>query len=333
MDDERAFQLKDIALNRIKLRPFVIFNQVLQTGSMLHAANQLHLTQPAVTKAIQELEAQLQVKLFIRKKHGVEPTPEGRLLADRSRHLLTQLRYLVDDINSFRGGGTGHIVVGTLLSGSVRLLPEAIIELKKKYPNVVVTVKVGTIEELFPALLKGDLDMVVGRIPHAQSKIIRQYELTHTALFRERVNLAVSKNHPLLMVKDMQLEDMLNYPWLLPLPGSEMRQAIADFFQQKQIPFPHNIIESMSLLTTIIILMQSEAICCMSDHVIEYLSQNNMVAVLPVGDIGQVVEVGYSVRPNEALSMACQNLIQIMHRLFDNLNPSSEDQLSSLNFT
>lgn len=322
IDDEQAFKVKDIALNRIKLRPFVIFNQVLQTGSILHAANQLHLSQPAVTKAIQELEAQLQVKLFIRKKHGVEPTPEGRLLADRSTHLLTQLRYLVDDINSFRGGNTGHIVVGTLLSGSVRLLPEAIIELKKDYPNVVVTVKVGTIEELFPALLKGDLDMVVGRIPNMESKIARQYDLTHTALFRERMNLVVSKNHPLLLNKTMQLTDLLDYPWLLPLPGSEMRQTIANFFQQKQVPFPHNIIESMSLLTTIMILIQSEAICCMSDHVAAYLSQNNMLAVLPVENIGEMVEVGYSLRPNEILSMACKNLIGIMHRLFDNLNES-----------
>ena len=262
INDERAFNVKDIALNRVKLRPFVIFNQVLQSGSIVHAANQLHLTQPAVTKAVQELEDQLQVKLFIRTKKGVEPTPEGRFLADRVNHLLTQLRYLVDDINSFRGGYTGHIVVGTLLSGSVRLLPEAVIELKKYYPGIVVTVKVGTIEELFPALIKGDLDMVVGRIPNKQSKIASQYDLVHTALFRERLNLVVSKDHPLLASKQVEVEDLLNYPWLLPLPGSEMRQAIADFFSDKGLPFPNNIIESMSILTNIIILMQSEAMIC-----------------------------------------------------------------------
>lgn len=302
--DDRAFNIKDIALNRVKLRPFVIFNQVLQSGSIVHAAHQLHITQPAVTKAIQELEEQLQVKLFVRKKNGVEPTPEGHQLAERVNHLLTQLRYLVDDINSFRGGHAGHIVVGTLLSGSVRLLPESIIELKKHYPDIVVTVKVGTIEELFPALLKGDLDMVVGRIPSQHFKFNHQYDLVHTALFREQINLVVSKHHPLLKNEHVRIEELLQYPWLLPLPASEMRQAIEDFFKQKGLPFPHNIIESMSILTNIIILMQSEAIGFMGDHVAEYLSKNSMIEILPTENLGQIVEVGYSLRPNDELSIA-----------------------------
>lgn len=318
IDDERAFNIKDIALNRVKLRPFVIFNQVLQSGSIVHAANQLHLTQPAVTKAIQELEEQLQVKLFIRKKNGVELTPEGRQLAERVNHLLTQLRYLVDDINSFRGGHSGHIVVGTLFSGSVRLLPEAIIELKKSYPDIVVTIKVGTIEELFPALVKGDLDMVVGRIPNQQSQIFRQYDLVHTALFKERLNLVVSKSHPLLANDFIKIEDMLNYLWLLPLQGSEMYQDISDYFHHKGLPLPRNIIESMSILTNIIILMQSDAIGCMGDHVAEYLYTNGMVEILPMEDLGQIVEVGYSLRPNKEISIACKKLISVMHRLFSN---------------
>lgn len=319
INDTGAFQLNDIALNRVKLRPLVIFKQVLQSGSILHAAKQLNLTQPAVTKAIQELEDQLQVKLFIRKKNGVEPTAEGTFLAERMNHLMTQLRYLVDDINSFRGGHTGHIVVGTLLSASVRLLPEAVIELKKNYPDIVVTVKVGTIEALFPALIKGDLDMVVGRIPSAHSNILRQYKLDHTALFRERLNLVVSTQHPLLNQSSIQIEKLLDYTWLVPLPGSEMRQAIAEFFDQKHLPFPQNKIESMSLLTNLMILMQSDAIGCMSDHVAEYFVQKNMLATLAVEEIGEMVEVGYSLRPNDQLSMACKKLLAIMHQLFGDI--------------
>jgi len=58
----------------------------------------------------------------------------------------------------------------------------------------------------------------------------------------------------------------------------------------------------------------------MGDHVAEYLSQNSMVAILPSEDLGQIVEVGYSLRPNEELSIACNKLITIMHRLFDDSN-------------
>ena len=323
--DFTALKVNDIALNRVKLRPFVIFNQVLQSGSILHAAQHLSLTQPAVTKAIQELEEQLQVKLFIRKHNGVEPTVEGHALAQRIHQLLAELRYLVDDINRFRGGHAGHIVVGTLLSGSVRLLPDAIVALKKTHPDIQITVKVGTIEELFPALAKGDLDLVVGRLPDPQSNIARQYRLVHQSLFQERLNLVVSKQHPLLKQTQLQVQDLLDYPWLLPLAGSEMRQAITDFFYQHDLTFPHNTIESMSLLTNLMILMQSDAIACMSNHVAQSLAEHQMLAVLAMDDLGPRVDVGYSMRSQEELSIACRKLVEIMHQHFEQQMQSPMD--------
>lgn len=312
--DYRNLKVKDIALNRIKLRPLIIFNQVHASGSIIHAANELHLTQPAVTKAIHELEDQLQVKLFVRKKSGVEPTEEGRFLAKRINHLLIQLHYLVDDINSFREGHVGRLAVGTLLSGSVRLLPNAIVALKKNNPGVHVTIKVGTFDELFPALHKGELDIVVGRLPQSLLEH-RQYNLQHTALFQEKLKLVVSQNHPLLQRQDLKIEDLLQYPWIVPLQGSEMRQTIAHFFHEQHLPFPSNIIESMSMLANISILAQSQTIACMADHVADYLVSLNILKALPI-PLESATNVGYSIRSNGEQSLVCHKFIQIMHQLF-----------------
>ena len=73
-DQPHKYSMNDYALNRLKLRPLVIFERVLQSHSIVHAAEQLHLSQPAVTKAIKELESQLQVQLFNRSKNGMQPT-------------------------------------------------------------------------------------------------------------------------------------------------------------------------------------------------------------------------------------------------------------------
>ncbi|MDO4249035.1 MAG: LysR substrate-binding domain-containing protein [Neisseria sp.] len=313
--DSRNFKVKDIALNRIKLRPLIIFNQVHASGSIIHAANELHLTQPAVTKAIHELEDQLQVKLFIRKKSGVEPTEEGRFLAKRINHLLIQLRYLVDDINSFREGHVGRLAVGTLLSGSVHLLPRAVVALKKSNPDVHVTIKVGTFDELFPALSKGELDIVVGRLPKSAAEHY-QFNLQHTALFQEKLKLVVSKNHPLLKQQAVKIEDLLQYPWIVPLHGSEMRQTITHFFYERNLSFPANIIESMSMLANISILTQSQTIACMADHVADYLVSLDILKTLSI-PLEYATSVGYSIRSHREQSLVCHKFIQIMHQLFD----------------
>lgn len=314
MESKPSFKLTDIALNRIKLRPLVIFNQVYQSGSILHAAAELHLTQPAVTKAIHELEEQLNVKLFVRKKSGVEPTAEGQLLFSRITNLLIQLRYLIDDINNFREGLSGHLVIGTLLSASVELLPRAIAELKQSHPNVNITVKVATLEELFPALSKGEIDIVVGRLPAPSSPLYRQYPLEHTALFTEQLRLMVGKQHPLLSQTAIDVAELIDYPWIVPLRSSEMRHTLHQFFNARELPFPSNIVESMSILTNISLLVQSSAITCMAAPVADYLQNLGILTELPTERPDYLAEVGYSVRRESSSNMLCNQLIAIMQR-------------------
>lgn len=307
------FEMNDYVVNRLKLRPLVIFDTVLKTRSIIQAADLLGLSQPAVTKAIKELESQLNLILFERTSHGMQPTQAGNLLGNRIKILLTEMRYLADDINSFQKAGKGHVVVGTLLSGSAYLLPEAIIQLKKQAPNIVVTVIDGTTQALYAALQQGELDLVIGRLPSKMSGYYQANYFEHVTLYKEQLSLVVNPNHELLRFGYLTLPDLVDYPWILPLRTTLMRAQIMGYFNDYGLAEPTNLIESVSILTNINLLLNSEAICCVSSVVANKLEQYGLVKLLNIGKIGEPIDVGYSYRKKGSLTPACQKLMTCLH--------------------
>ena len=109
-------------IRRLKLNQLMIFERVLETRSVIRAANELNLTQPAVTRVIQELESYFDGPLFSRSNRGVMPTDLGVLLGRRVKSLMAEFRYMTDEVNDFRLGTSGHVIVGTLIAASARLL-------------------------------------------------------------------------------------------------------------------------------------------------------------------------------------------------------------------
>ena len=234
----------------------------------------------------------------------MKPTDVGLVLGRRIKSLLTELRYLTDEINSFHHGELGHIVVGTLLSASAELLPQAIIALKQSDPKILVTVKVGTAEDLFPSLLKGELDVVVGRLPDMDSKFYQTAKLDHQPLYHEKLSLVVAHDHELLQKQALQLSDMMAYPWILPLGSASMRATILKYFNQNGVGEPENLVESVSILTNMNVIAQSNFIGCMSSVVAAQMVKLNLLAKLPFADIGEDISVGYSRRKGEDLTPA-----------------------------
>ncbi|XDZ52480.1 LysR family transcriptional regulator [Neisseriaceae bacterium CLB008] len=309
---QHKFSMHDYALNRLKLRPLVIFERVLASHSIVHAADQLHLSQPAVTKAVKELESQLGVQLFHRSKNGMQPTEVALVLGKRVKSLFSELRTLTDEINSFHHGNLGHIVIGTLLSASAELLPKAIIQFKQQHPNILITIKVGTVEELFPSLLKGELDLVVGRLPSMDSKFYQVNKLTHQALYDEKLSLVVAHNHELLNHDHLALKDLMDYPWILPLGSASMRANILTYFNEQGVGEPSNLVESVSILTNMNVIAQSNFIGCMSSVVATQLVDLNLLAKLPFPDIGEPTAVGFSQRRDAELNPACLKFIDCL---------------------
>ena len=89
---------------KLKFYQLVVFDQVLQSGSLVRAAQALNLTQPAVTKIIHELESYFEAPLPVRSNRGVSATELGQVVVQRAKSLLAELRALTDEVNAFQEG-------------------------------------------------------------------------------------------------------------------------------------------------------------------------------------------------------------------------------------
>ena len=93
---------------RLRLQQLMIFVKVIECGSVLAASRELAMTQSAISKSIQELENQLGASIFTRGKKGMRLTEFGAVFENHAKLMLAQLRYLAEDLNSWKSGATGR---------------------------------------------------------------------------------------------------------------------------------------------------------------------------------------------------------------------------------
>ncbi len=294
--------------SRLKFRQLVVFNAVLNERSIVKAAEKLNVTQPAVTRTIRELEALFGCMLFKRNNRGVAPTVFGESLGTRAQSLITSLRHAVDELNALQGGDAGHVIVGTLISASAQLLPHTIAALKRRSPRVVVTVREGTNDLLLPALVNGEIDIVLGRIPDKTS----YFNVEHHVLYTEPLYAVVSDHHPLAKTSDqLTLDALSDCQWILPVSESPVRYRVRQLFESKGLALPERVVESLSIATNLGLLETIDAIALMPGTVAHYYATLGGYRILDGLQLGDFGDVGYSVAhqrhltPSAALFIEC----------------------------
>jgi DNA-binding transcriptional LysR family regulator len=131
----------DRTKRRLKLRDLDILLAVVETGSMGKAAKHLNISQPAVSKAVVELEDALGVRLVDRSRRGVVPTLYGLALAKHSVAIFNDLRQGVQDIDFLSDPTKGEIRIGTTEPIATAIVLPAIDRLSRKYPQMVVALQ------------------------------------------------------------------------------------------------------------------------------------------------------------------------------------------------
>ncbi|AOY94905.1 hypothetical protein BKK79_23900 [Cupriavidus sp. USMAA2-4] len=293
---------------RLRLQQLAIFDTVVATGSLLAASRELHMTQPALTKAVQELEEHMEQALFVRTRRGVELTDFGRMMHGHCRSLLAGVRLLADDLNAWKAGVSGQVIVGSLLVASARLLPKALVRLRALAPDVVVEVRVGGNEAMFEALVRGELDVMVGLLPAQPG----DPALEHVPLFEEKLCAVVGRHHPLASEVAPALAQLEHYDWILPTPESDAMPAALRFFEALGMKRPVRVIESVSILTNLGLLIQSEMIGVMPFSVARQFVQGGLLSVLPLGHGSVFGTIGYTLCKGREPSPAAERLLQAL---------------------
>jgi DNA-binding transcriptional LysR family regulator len=165
---------------------------ITEHGSLSAAARARGLTQPSISRQIQDLEARLGTQLVERTTHGAHLTPAGEILAEGARDLLSGLAALPERVRSRQGEVSGTVRLGTVDSIGIYVLPPLLARFLRAHPRVDVQVVCQSSPQLMAMLLADELDVAIGTTEHAKLTCERLYQnpvvLVHpTGLPREQV--------------------------------------------------------------------------------------------------------------------------------------------------
>ncbi|GII75161.1 transcriptional regulator [Sphaerisporangium rufum] len=302
-----AMRAVDLLNGRLKLRHLVLLVAISEQGSVLHAADRLRLAQPAVTRALREVEDLLGVQLFVRHPRGVTPTLFGHTFIEHARTVLAELRRAEERIGELADGTAGTVTVGTLLAGSNVLLPRAIAALKSERPGITVIVQEATFDAQVPRLLDGEIDLILGRLnPIEDAPALRQVRL-----YSEPVRLVTRTGHPAHDLADPVLADLLAFPWVLPLEQTALRTELDQVFRSQGLTLPADRVECTSMLTIRALLRDTDMIAALPDLVAR---ADPELAPLPVPLPSVRRPVGVTLPAGRPLTPSAHLMLKWLHR-------------------
>jgi len=210
---------------RLKLHHLRAVEAIIAQRSLLKAAALLGITQPALTRTVQELEEITGQRLFDRLPRGVRPTEAGTALGQAAHRIRAELRRLDDELDRLADPGRGTVALGTLPVAATGVLPGALTRLKTEHPGIRVRLEQGRTEELLPKLAAGEIDLIVGRLyePTIADGFPRE------PLWEEPISILARAGHPVFTQEPVTLEALREYDLVLPTVSQRVGQETESF--------------------------------------------------------------------------------------------------------
>ncbi len=282
---------------------------------MMRAAEMLHLTQPALSRSIRALEAQLDVRLFDRTPRGVSLTPFGTELLKHARVILNEQQRAVLSVNALRNGRKGHINVGVGYSFASSLLPLATQKLFAGKSDISMRVREGYYEELVALLRGGELDLVLSLIP---PPIERVGDLAITLLMEMGSEIICNSAHPLAAKESVTITELSQSKWLLQ-DQSHAARTFLDLFERGNLAPPSLIIKTSSMSFLRGMLRVSDFLALVGDQLLADDITQGALAVLKTEIPRQVRHAGAITRAYGTTPRAAHQLVRTLEALCKSL--------------
>lgn len=207
---------------RLKFRHLRVIEAVSAHRSLVKAASALCLTQPALTRSLQEIEDILGVRLFERHAKGVTENRFGQILSEAAKRILAELQGVEDEFDRLLTDASGTLVVGALPVAAVGLMPGVLSRLKTVQDDLNIRLVQGRTEELLPMLASGVLDLIVGRLyePETADGLVREI------LYHEPISILARADHPMFDQGQAGAEGLKAYKLVLPTTSQRVGREI-----------------------------------------------------------------------------------------------------------
>ena len=234
----------------MNLAAFEAFLKVMETGSISIAAEQLFITQPAVTKRIHTLEEYFGVKLFESAGRGIQPTHAAHSLLPKVRTWLNELGEIHHTLSYEQSQVQGRLKIGTSHHIGLHHLAEPLKRFVQQFPQVTLDVHFVDSEQAHEQVLAGELELAFLTLPP-----VGDDRLNYVTIWNDPLVFVTSPFHPLAQQTELSLENLIAYPSLLPASHTYTSQITLAEFEKKglkpKITMSNNPLESIRMLVSI----------------------------------------------------------------------------------
>ena len=238
-------------LARLRFRHLQLVAEIERTGSLTRAAEALNLTQPALSKALKEIEDMLGFEVFQRGVRGLQKTPQGAVVVNGALLLLRELLHVQAEADAAGVGGDPRAVLrlGTSAFLAVGFLPPVIARLTNLVPPMAVRLREDSVPHLIEALLIGDLDALVTLYNSDVMASTAGREVQFEKISEEQYVVIAPAGHRLARMRSVTWQRLAAEPWVLTLKPSLARVFVEDIFRRHGLEPPLALCETNSPVT------------------------------------------------------------------------------------
>lgn len=307
--------------SRIRLRHIQCFVAVAQERHLRRAAERLHLSQPAVSKTLAELEELMGARLMERGRFGARLTRDGQSFLAHALSVLEALdgarRAVQDD------GADIHevVLVGALPTVAPDLLPEALGAFRRVWPQARVDVQIAANAPLLDKLRSGEVDFVLGRMADPEAVAGLSFEL----LYVEPLVAVARPGHPLLAEADAGLHRIIEYPLIVSTRGTVPRHNTESFLRSRGLGLPSNCLETLSVSVARLVAIRTDAVWFTPVGAVREDLVQGLLARLPVVTEGTEEPVGLLRRSEAQLGQCATTLMKILRETAERRRAAGRD--------
>jgi DNA-binding transcriptional LysR family regulator len=281
-----------------------IFLAVVENLHFTRAAEELYITQPAVSAAIQSLEREYSVKLFHRVGRRIEVTDAGRLLKLEAQKILEQVALTERGLRELNDLKRGELRLGSSLTIGNYWLPDKISEFQAKYPGISVQCTLANAGEICEGTASGlfDLGVITGEVKSTLKDVLES-----EVVDSDRLQIVVGKSHPWYERAEITLDQLTTSPWIMRESGSGIQHMFEQALQNWGI--------ALSDLKIVLILSTSEMVKAVVEGGVGAAAISEMMIQkeLKLTTLRSVQIVDTHNRKKRSLEMA-QSVLMIKHR-------------------
>lgn len=276
-----------LSIARLKSSHLRLLLSIAETGKLQLAADQLAISQPAASRILAEIEADVGAPLFERLPRGMMPTELGQTFLRRANLILSEFDTLENELQMIRSGKAGKVRIGAVTGPAVGYVVPAVRHLRQSAPDIEVTIHVAPSTELTRGLEERHFDFIIARLPAGYDAT----DLEVTPARTERVALLVNDNHPLAGERGCSLSKLRDYEWVMQDRGTPIRQAVENAFFLAGQPLPVQVTNSSSLLVALTMLAAGDVITPQAQEAADLLTGAGIGTRLAVLDITESITV------------------------------------------